>query len=225
MSSDPAISAPSSRAVSGRCRTSPPIGRGCCAPFRPPTRTSSSPSSTVEVLAKLELPPGEYEVRLGVSSEGGSGVAGSVFTYVSVPDFDAAPLALSSIVIEATPGTYAIPKSLLAMDVPLVPTSRRDFAPGHRLVGFLRVYQGMTRGDPLAPVQMRSVVTDSRGREIGQASRTIEALQFQQGRTADYSFGLPLGTLEPDEYLLTIEASTAGRTVARAVRFRIRPAG
>ena len=72
---------------------------------------------------------------------------------------------------------------------------------------------------------MRSVVTDSRGREIGQASRTIEALRFQQGRTADYSFGLPLNTLEPDEYLLTIEASTAGRVVARAVRFRIKPAG
>ena len=122
------------------------------------------------------------------------------------------------------PDTYSIPKSLLAMDVPVVPTSRREFAPAHRLLAFLRVYQGPTRHEPLVPVQVHTVVTDSRGREIGQASRTIEALRFQQGRTADFSFGLPLADLAPDEYLLTIEASTAGRLVARAVRFRIKPA-
>ena len=50
----------------------------------------------------------------------------------------------------------------------------------------------------------------------------IDAPRFQEGRTTDYSFDLLLGDLPPDEYLLTIEASIAGRTVARAVRFRIK---
>jgi hypothetical protein len=67
------------------------------------------------------------------------------------------------------------------MELPVVPTARREFAPSDRFLVFMRVYQGLARKEPLTPVQLRSVVTDTRGREVGRASHTLDAGRFQQG--------------------------------------------
>ncbi len=72
----------------------------------------------------------------------------SVFTYVTVTPFDAAPLSLSNIVVGATAGTLTAPKDFLSTVLPIVPTARRDFGRADKLVAFLRIYQGTRRQDP-----------------------------------------------------------------------------
>ena len=101
-----------------------------------------------DVLSRLDLPPGEYEIRVAVSS-GADARTASVFTYVTVPSFTAAPLSLSNIIVGATAGTLTAPKDFLASLLPIVPTARREFARTGRLLAFFRVYQGTNRSDPL----------------------------------------------------------------------------
>ncbi|MEO8075072.1 MAG: VWA domain-containing protein, partial [Acidobacteriota bacterium] len=109
----------------------------------------------LDVLSRLDLPPGEYEIRVAVSSSAGTRTA-SVFCYVTVPAFSATPLSLSNIVIGAAAGATAAPRDLIASLLPIMPTTRREFPRADRLVAFFRVYQGTSRSDPLAPVQLRS---------------------------------------------------------------------
>jgi hypothetical protein len=54
-------------------------------------------------------------------------------------------------------------------------------------------------------------------------AHTLDSVRFQGERTAEYLFDVPLAPLPPNEYLLTIEPPTAGTTVARALRFRVKP--
>ncbi len=55
-----------------------------------------------ELLSRLPLKPGRYEVRVGI--EGGGARAASVYTYVDVPDFAAVPLSLSGAVLSDRTG-------------------------------------------------------------------------------------------------------------------------
>ena len=90
---------------------------------------ASAPSQArrFDVLSRLDLPPGEYEIRVGVSRRRAARTA-SVFTYVTVPPFDGAPLSLSNIIVGATAGTLTAPKDFLSTLLPIVPTTRREFA-------------------------------------------------------------------------------------------------
>ncbi len=54
-----------------------------------------------EVLSRLPLKPGRYEIRVGV--EAGDGRTGSVYTYADVPDFRKNGLSLSGLVLNVTP--------------------------------------------------------------------------------------------------------------------------
>jgi hypothetical protein len=52
-------------------------------------------ASRLDALTRLNLAPGEYEIRVGVS---GAERTGSVFSYVTIPAYAAAPLSISTIV-------------------------------------------------------------------------------------------------------------------------------
>jgi hypothetical protein len=186
--------------------------------------TASTADQRFEALSRLDLEPGEYEVRVGVSSAEPARTA-SVFAYISVPPFADLPLSLSSIVVGATARTLTAPKDFLAVLLPIVPTARRDFAGVDRLVGFLRVYQGTSRRDPLQPARVRSSLTDGRGHVVATQSAVLDVAHFQNERTADHYVTLPLATLAPGEYLLQVEASIGDRTVGRAVRFSVSETG
>jgi hypothetical protein len=183
--------------------------------------TVATEDQRFEALTRLDLAPGEYEIRVGVSSAEPARTA-SVFAYVTVPPFASAPLSLSSIVIGATAGTLTAPKDFLAALLPILPTGRRDFTRVDRPVAFLRVYQGTSRRDPLLPVQLRSSLLDAQGKVVADQSAALVVAQFEKARTADHYVTLPLATLSPGEYLLRIEASMGDRTAGRAVRFSVR---
>jgi VWFA-related protein len=181
---------------------------------------SATQEARFDVLSRLDLPPGDYEIRVGVSGSEPARTA-SVFTYITVPAFDSTPLSLSSLVIGAPPGTFTAPKDFLAPLFAIVPTARRNFATSDRLLGFLRIYQGTSRKDPLLPVQLQSSVIDAQGRVVAKESARLDAAQFEKGRSADHYFALPLVGLAPGEYLLRIETEMGPRVAGRALRFSV----
>lgn len=174
----------------------------------------------LEALSRIDLPPGEYEIRVAVT---GSARTASVFSYVTVPAFATAPLSLSNIVIGATAGTLTAPKDFLSPLLPVVPTTRREFARGDRLVGFFRIYQGTGRQDPLAAVKVQSTIVDGRGAIVATETKMLDAASFATGRSADYYVAVPLSTLAAGDYLLKVETAMGTRVAGRAIRFVVKP--
>jgi VWFA-related protein len=174
-----------------------------------------------DVLSRLDLPAGEYEIRVAVSGAEPRRTA-SVFSYVTVPAFDSTPLSLSSLVLGATAGTLTAPKDFLTPVLPIVPTARREFTAKDALVSFLRIYQGTTRKDTLLPVQLRSSLLNGEGKVVAAQSQAIEAAQFSKDRGAEHYLTIPLANLEPGDYLLRLEAEMGARTAGGAVRFVIK---
>jgi VWFA-related protein len=173
-----------------------------------------------DALSRIDLPPGEYELRVAVSGEGRTA---SVFSYVTVPAFAAAPLSLSNVVVAAPGGTLTAPKDLLSPVLPIVPTARREFSRRDRVAAFFRVYQGTGRQDPLGAVQLQSTIVDAADRVVATETRTLDAGQFTNGRAADYYAVFPLATLAPGDYLLKVEAKMGQRVAGRAIRFTATP--
>jgi hypothetical protein len=171
-------------------------------------------------LSRLDLAPGEYEIRVAVS---GVSRTASVFSYVTVPAFATAPLSLSNIVVAATAGTLTAPRDFLSALLPVVPTAQREFAHADRFVAFFRIYQGTARQDPLAPVQLQSTIVDARGTVVASETSTLGAGQFATGRTADHYVTLPLATLAPGDYLLKVETTMGAQVAGRAMRFIVQP--
>ena len=180
-------------------------------------RPGAGDRDTFEVLSRLDLRPGRYQLRLAATVRG---KAGSVYHDVEVPDFTASPLSLSGVAIAADPAVASAPKDRLRSVIPIAPTARRDFARTDRVTAFLRVYQG-GRG-ALAQVAIRSRILDGSGAEVFQSARTLDAAAFGAARSADYSLDLPVAGLQPGPHLLTIEATMGARTGRREVTFVVR---
>jgi VWFA-related protein len=181
---------------------------------------SAAAERRLDALSRLDLPPGEYEVRVAVS---GSTRTASVFSYVTVPAFATALLSLSNIVVGATAGTLTAPRDFLSPLLPVVPTARREFARADRFLAFFRIYQGTARHDPLAPVRMQSTIVDARGTVVATEASTLDPGQFATGRAADHYLSVPLATLAPGDYLLKVETTMGARVAGRAMRFSVRP--
>lgn len=175
--------------------------------------------ATYEVLSRLDLKPGRYELRIAAESSMHQ-KSGSVFYDVDVPDFAKAPLSLSGAVLSVTPGAAVAPRDKLAPLIPVVPTSKRDFGSDDQVSAFLRVYQ-FDRG-PLAPVDMAVTVLDEDGVKSFDRLETLGAERFTSGRATDYRVDLPISELLPGPHLLTIEAVKDKTSVRRDVRFTIR---
>jgi VWFA-related protein len=182
--------------------------------------SSATGEHRFDALSRIDLAPGEYELRVAVSGEGRTA---SVFSYVTVPAFAVAPLSLSNIVVAAPAGTLTAPKDFLSPVLPIVPSGQREFDRTGRFAAFLRIYQGTDRKDPIVPVQLQSTLVDAGDRIVATETRTLDAGQFAQGRAADYYVVFPLTTLPRGDYLLKVEAKMGPRAAGRAMRFVVKP--
>jgi hypothetical protein len=180
--------------------------------------TSSKERPRYDLLSSIALPPGRYELRISAHRPLDN-VNGSVYADVEVPDFTA-PLAVSGAVVEAVPSGAVAPVNAFDKFLPVVPTSSREFRTGQDVSVFLRVYQGGTASTK--PVEVKTRLVDERDAPIADGRDTIYANEFHVGgRAADYRFGLPLKTLAPGPYLLTLDVSLDNRTVTRSVQFTV----
>ena len=173
------------------------------------TRLASGSPIEVNVQSHLELHPGDYGLRVAVSDTA-SGRVASVFSDITVPDFDNAPLSLSGLSVETpTSGGGAA-----------TPTTRRSFKRGEVVRGVLQIYQGTQRTGALTPVVMRVRILDAKGTALRDQSLPFPESSFANRRT-DCVITLPLSTLAPGEYLLKLDASANRHTSGRDLRFSV----
>jgi hypothetical protein len=171
-----------------------------------------------EVLSRLALKPGRYELRLALDAPPGQ--SASVYTYVDVPDFSALPLSLSGLVLSATPPWPIAPTGGFKDLLPIVPTTRREFDRGDHVSAFLRVYQALK--DAPQATELLAQIQDVGGRVVTKDAYSLTPAQFSASRSADYRVAVPVDRLASGEYLLSIDASQGSHTARRGVRFRVR---
>lgn len=183
-------------------------------------RPGSTRQVAYEVLGRMELAPGRYELRLAADSAA-LGLKGSVYCEVDVPDFSKGAVSLSGVVLSApTAAPAAGGVDSLASLLPVVPTSLREFAAADRVLAFLRVYQGGDR--PLASVVLKARIVDSRNAAALEKTETLGPSRFDSARAVDFALDLPTSTLAAGAYLLTIEATAGNTTARRDVRFSVK---
>ncbi len=179
--------------------------------------SSASSDVSYEVLSRLSLKPGRYEIR--VALDAAAATSGSVYTYVDIPDFTEQPLSLSGVVLSIAPGWPTAPADGFPDLLPIVPTTRRDFASTDRVSAFVRVYQKAS--DPPQLTSVTAQILDANGRVVTSDVASFDADRFAANRSADYRIRLPIDRLSAGEYLFTVDATRAPNAVHRAVRFRI----
>ena len=183
-------------------------------------RPDASGSSRFEIVSRLTLKPGRYEVRVALDAAT-LNQRGSVYTYVDVPDFAKQPLSLSGLVLAVSPSVSSAGRRSADQPGAGCPTAQREFARTDRATAFLQVYQ--EAGKPPQPASVTARITDTGDRIVFDQVTELRRRPVRRptaGRTTAWSFRS--GGLEPGEYLLTIDASQGQRTVRRGVRFAVR---
>ena len=187
--------------------------------LRVPITTGPDGFIRYDLLSRLDLPPGRYQLRMAAHSVA-QDKSGSVFYEVEVPDFADASLALSGVVLEASPGLIAGPQNTFLGLLPIVPTSQRDFLPTDAVKVFFQVTQ--ESGRTPRPVNVEVRVTDETNTVRHRVTEQIAADRFSGDSAAEYGLELPLDQFRPGRYLLTVEASRGGTGARRDVPFVVR---
>ncbi len=171
-----------------------------------------------EVVSRIELKPGRYELRTAVEDTR-LGRSGSVYTYVDVPDYQRAAVALSGLLMSVTPGSVVVPDAALEGLVPVVPTTRRQFSASDRVSAFVRLYQGVSR--VLMPGYVVAEILDDHDTSVYRQETRLASGQFGASRAVDFSVDVPVDRLAPGQYVLGVEARHGNETARRDVRFTV----
>jgi hypothetical protein len=181
-------------------------------------KATDTASGTFEALSRLPISPGRHQVRVGVKTADGK--AGSVYTYVDVPDFVHDALTLSGLVFTTAPSSMHAPPGEFSGLLPRLPTARRAFRATDRVSVLVRAYRSdSNRQAP--PPEMTARITDGSDHVVLTTSASVDAASWQSRRSGDYILALPVAALAAGEYLLTIDAASGARAATRSARFRI----
>ena len=176
-----------------------------------------APPTGYEVLSRLSLPPGRYEIRTGVDRPPDQ--RGSVYTFVDVPNFAREAVSLSGISLGVTPADPATPANLLSDLVPFVPTVRRVFHGTDVVAAYAVVAQGGS--SPVGAVEGTARIVDIHDAVMFQLSLPLTPDRFTN-RAAACQVSIPTAGLAAGEYLLIITATRGSASARRDVRFSIR---
>jgi VWFA-related protein len=183
-------------------------------------RAGASGLAEYEVLARLDLKPGRYQLRTA-ANVGALATSGSLYYDLDVPDFTEAPVSLSGLVMSVSPAMPIAPRDGLKNVIPIVPTTQRTFRSTDQASVFVRVYQGGRKA--LEEIPLRIQIRDDDNVAVLDRRESIAVSSFGVVRAADVNVALPIGRLRPGEYLLRIEAAVPQKpgVVTREVRFSI----
>ena len=184
---------------------------------RPQTRDAII-AKGVRMTRRLDLAPGRYQLRVGVR-EAGSGSAGSVPIDLEVPDFSAAPLSMSGIVVSSQ-SAAGIPTArvdeLLKDVLPDMPTVTREFPRGDELTVYVEVYDQLTTPHK---VEITTTATADDGRVMySRSDQQSSAALRSPGDGFGHVVTIPLKDVVPGRYVLKIEARSSAGAAAPAVR-------
>jgi hypothetical protein len=178
-----------------------------------------SGNSLTEVVSELRLKPGAYQIRASAFSERMQ-TSGSVYTDIDVPDFSKTPLGLSGVLLMSFPKPESVTPTPLSIDLPVVPTTEREFTRTSLVRGSVRVYQG--GGQPILPVTIRTTILDEKSKVVHDRSESVSADKFASNRSSDVRMDVPIATLSPGLYRLRVEAFAESRQTYRDVHFTVK---
>jgi hypothetical protein len=183
------------------------------------TAESSTGNGSFELLAKIALPPGRYEVRVAARLAPAN-LEGSVFGDVVVPEPAKNGLVLSGVLLDARPAARAGPLDVFKGILPWAPTSRREFLRGTAVKTMVRVYQAGTAS--LVPVAVLVSIQDKNGVTIYNYPYRLPVTRFDAAlRRADFDFEIPFQALQSGEHLLTFDARAGEQRAVQQMRFSI----
>lgn len=203
------------------------LGRTIAMPLKPESYKQVS-ANGIRIVEQLDLPHGRYQLRIG-AQDVDSQLVGSVHYELDVPDFHAAPIAMSGLVLTSSlagmvplaPGSQL---EQLRKQLPGPPTVSRRFRAGELLAVMAEVYD---RDASLHTIDIVTTVTATDGRQMFRhdEARSSAERDANQGAYA-YAARIPLAQLPPGLYVLKVEARSrldAKLSVAREIQFEIVP--
>jgi hypothetical protein len=177
-----------------------------------------APTALYDVVSRFDLKPGRYSVRASAHSVSRDR-SGSVYADVTVPDFAKERLSLSHIAVSSARSNVAPAKAVDGV-LPVLPTTRREFARGENVEAIALIYQG-GKGPPVA-AELHARILDANSQPVFERREAIDPSAFGPSGAYEYRLTLPAGRLEPGEYVLHISVAGSPPAVGRRdVRFRI----
>jgi hypothetical protein len=177
--------------------------------------------SVVRLNPRIALPPGRYQLRVGVR-ETGAGEMGSVFYDLTVPDYQARGIAMSGLLLTDQAAraqfTPQLDEALPAGTLPAPATSRRTFSRSDVLSVFAEIYDNVNPRD----AGRIEVVTNLIGED---GTARFSSRETLAGNTP-VSKQIPLNEMRPGDYVLRVEARALGggaKPVSRETSLTIIP--
>ncbi len=177
--------------------------------------------SVVRLNPRIALPPGRYQLRVGVR-ETGAGEMGSVFYDLTVPDYQARGIAMSGLLLTDQAAraqfTPQLDEALPAGTLPAPATSRRTFSRNDVLSVFAEIYDNLNPRD----AGRIEVVTNLIGED---GTARFSSRETLAGNTPILK-QIPLSEMRPGDYVLRVEARALGgsaKPVSRETALTIIP--
>ena len=177
---------------------------------------------------RIELPPGRYQVRVGVR-ESGAGEMGTVFYDLDVPDFTREPLSISGLLLTAPSAqrVMTVQRDETAGTVlPGAATSRRTFMTSDALSVYAEIYARIS-GEIAQRIDVTTRLVAESGKDVSVSTDELSGgVTAGRDKSATYSLSkrIPLHDVPPGAYLLRIEAQRRGtpdRMVVRETVFNV----
>ncbi|HUP39180.1 MAG TPA: VWA domain-containing protein [Vicinamibacterales bacterium] len=188
--------------------------------LRPETRERVK-TFGLRVNPRISLPPGRYHLRIGAREEL-TGMTGTVFHDIEVPDFRKDKLMLGGLLLASNMGqqTPSIqPDPVLEKVLPAPATSRREFSQRDLLALYTEIYDNL--GAQMArhiDVAVRIIAED--GKEVMAIRDTLENGGVAPKKPWDlygYSREIALKNIAPGRYALRVEAQIRGNNDVKPV--------
>jgi VWFA-related protein len=175
--------------------------------------------SGVRVLKRMDLPPGRYRLHVA-AHDVVRGRSGSLIHDLEVPDLQAS-FALSGIVLLSRFSTAMVTAHMdeqIKGMLPAPPTALRTFAQNDELALYAEVYE--QEGTPAHTIDITTTVRSDTGVVVFDREEAREATdQAPRGWHAyRHTLQIPLASVEPGTYVLTIETKSRNDANLRAVR-------
>jgi VWFA-related protein len=166
--------------------------------------------------SRLDLPPGRYQVRVGVR-ESGAGEMGTVFYDLDVPDFTRERVSMSGLLLSAPSAQQTFTAQADPVAAKLLPgaaTSRRTFTRSDVVSLYAEVYENASSGPPRR-IDVTTRLIDEAGRDVVTAHEVLErGAPAANDRSTTFAVKreLPLKDVAPGRYLLRVDAQLRGET-------------
>jgi hypothetical protein len=176
-------------------------------------RTAGDAARVARVAARLDVPPGRYQVRVAAAARA---LQGSVFAEVDVPAFDK-PISLGGLTLATSAPIPDASAARLGGVLPSIPIAPRRIVPSPQLAALVPL-KTTRKAEGELTIRMR--LSDSSGQITEIDQTTVPASEFVGG--AGRIHRVPLGAaLAPGAYRLVVEATAGKHQASRELAFTV----